>query len=119
MKSRFITAKMLILLKQYKGLNFMLPLVESMTLKRPYSRPTAADALKQLDNLVEQQPMHVIKWRIKQVGFDRYDNLFSDLASLGPVGMAYLKERGHACRVLLCEAKKRKHKTCQDLIVTS
>lgn len=113
-------AKMLILLKQYKGLNTMLPLVESMTLKRPNSRPTAADALKQLDNLVEQQPMHVIKWRIKQVGFDRYDNFLSDLASLGPVGMAYLKERvrRHACSVL-CEAKKRKHKTCPDLIVTS
>lgn len=84
-------AKMLILLKQYKGLDFMLPLVESMTLKRPNLRPTAADALKQFDDLVNQLSMRVTKWRIKQVDFDRFDNFFGNLASLGPVGVAYVK----------------------------
>lgn len=102
MKSRFIMAKMLILLKQYKGLDFMLPLVERMTLKRPNLRPTAADALKQFDDLVKQQPIRVTKWRIKHVDFDRFDNFFGDLASLGPVGMAYVKSLLSASSSLFC-----------------
>lgn len=91
MESPFIMAKMLILFQQYKGLDFMLPLIENMTLKRPNSRPTAADALKQFDDITKHQPIHVTKWRIKQANSHPLDNLIDNLASIGPVGMAYVK----------------------------
>lgn len=69
----------------------MLPLIENMTLKRPNSRPTAADALKQFDDITKHQPIHVTKWRIKQANSHPLDNLIDNLASIGPVGMAYVK----------------------------
>ncbi|KLO13856.1 hypothetical protein SCHPADRAFT_940066 [Schizopora paradoxa] len=53
-----------IYLSYYKNVNFLLPFVEAMTAEKPEDRPTAADALKQLQTIITSQSYFSLRHRL-------------------------------------------------------
>ncbi|KAL5513749.1 hypothetical protein ACEPAH_4149 [Sanghuangporus vaninii] len=51
-------------LEKYSNVQFLIPLVESMTRKDPSQRPKADEALRQLEELVSQRSEFSLRWRL-------------------------------------------------------
>lgn len=77
--------------QKYKNLEFLSPLANSMTQKEPASRPLASEALKQFEGITGKLPIHVVKWKLKNVKSHRIVHLYRNFTSLGPVCIAYVK----------------------------
>lgn len=74
----------------YKNMEFLTPLANSMTQKEPTARPSAAEALRQFEDISGKLSIHVVKWKVKKVKSHRVIQLYRNLTSLGPVCIAYV-----------------------------
>ncbi|EJC99800.1 uncharacterized protein FOMMEDRAFT_127984 [Fomitiporia mediterranea MF3/22] len=67
---------------KFTNIQFLTPLVESMTQQVPEKRPSSADALKQFNELVSDIPGYARRWVLKDVGGGKLTSVIQDAGSV-------------------------------------
>ncbi|OCB92166.1 hypothetical protein A7U60_g458 [Sanghuangporus baumii] len=63
-------------IEKYSNVQFLMPLVESMTRKDPSERPKADEALNQLEDIISQRSKASLRWRLVTYNIGRVSHFF-------------------------------------------
>ncbi|KAL5513740.1 hypothetical protein ACEPAH_4140 [Sanghuangporus vaninii] len=78
-------------IEKYLNVQFLTPLVESMTRKDPSERPKADDALKQLDDIISQCSKSSLRWRLIENNTGRVSHFFISIRCITREGVILAK----------------------------
>ena len=68
--------------QKYMNMGFLESLVVSMTQREPGKRPTAVEALKMFNDIIEQQPWYKLRWRLIEKKSGPATRFFQDVGTI-------------------------------------